>query len=192
MSNNGFTAEFISQMTNLKNSYLLSFATVDLLNHDDVLSILEKDSFTTGTFDFKFSDICTLVRKSKQNNNRDFEILIWEFLMFSTRALLVNLYESLKEDSLRYSLVKDTDWFVFLSNLRHSLAHGINANWKINSFGKTEIFYKRMYDKTKIVIQKEWDNQPMRFEQIGGWITTIDLIQFISSESEKFLFRTDK
>lgn len=187
MTDKGFTKKFHSQIENLKNSYLLSFAIVDLISHDDVLSILEKDSFNTGTYKFEFKDICTLIRNSKSSNNNDFKILIWEYLMFSTRALFMSLYEGFKDDRIRYSLVKETDWFVFLANIRHSLAHGIDAIWKIKDFGKSEIFYLRTNDNIKIVIDKNWNNTPMKFDQIGGWVTPIDFIVFIETEVERLM-----
>jgi hypothetical protein len=124
---NGFTKEFLSQVVNLKNSYLLSFATVGLLSHDDVVTILKEDSFKTGGFTFYFSDIANLVQKSKKTSNSDFQILVWEYLMFSSRSLFLYLYEGFKNDEVRYKKVKDLDWFVFLANLRHSLAHGMDG-----------------------------------------------------------------
>jgi len=187
MTEKGFTLDFYSQILNLKNSYLLSFATVDLISHDDILSILEKDTFATGTYKFEFKDISDLVRNSKHNNNEDFRILIWEYLMFSTRALFINLYEAFKADKKRFAIVKDTDWFVFLANIRHSLAHGIDAIWNINDFGKSEIFYLRSFDNLKISIDKNWNHTLMTFDQIGGWGTPIDFIVFIEGEVKKIM-----
>lgn len=178
--NTVFSAKFISQIENLKNSYLLSFATVDLLSHDEILSILEKDSFKTGSYEFCFKAISDLARNS-QNDFKDLKILTWEYLMFSTRALFLQIYEAFKGDERRYAAVKKTDWFVFCANIRHSLAHGIDAIWKINSFGKDEISYTRKSDKQRIIIKESWNNQPMKFEQIGGWITPIDLIVYIEN-----------
>lgn len=181
-TNNGFTKEFLSQIINLKNSYLLSIATIDMISHNDILSILEKDSFKTGNFNFEFKQISEMIRSSRQNNNKDFNILVWEFMMFTTRPLLTSLYEGFKNDIIRYEKVKNCDWFVFLANLRHSLSHGIDALWHINDFGKSEITYTRKIDKNKIVIEKSWDKSEMKFDQIGGWVTTLDLILYVENE----------
>jgi hypothetical protein len=183
---NGFTKEFLSQVTNLKNSYLLSFATINLLNHDNVLTILKEYHLKTGGLTFNFSDISNLVQQSKQKKNKDFEILTWEYLMFSTRSLLLYLYEGFKNDEIRYEKVKEEDWFVFLANLRRSLAHGMDAIWDIKDYGKSEIFYIRKNDNTKIIIDKEWDRTYIKLDQVGGWYTIIDIINFIESEVTKF------
>jgi len=186
-TNNGFTKEFLSQIVNLKNSYLLSFATVGLLSHNDVVTILRHDHLKTGGFTFYFSDIASLIQKSKSNGNKDFEILVWEYLMFSSRSLFLYLYEGFKNDNVRYEKVRDFDWFVFLANIRHSLAHGMDGIWNINDHGKPEIFYLRNDDKKKIIIDKKWDETNMKFDQIGGWYTSIDLINFIEKEVNGYI-----
>jgi len=182
MTNNGFTEQFCSQITNLKNSYLLSFAIVHLVSQDDAVSILEKGSFTVGAYSFKFSNITNLVKKSKLSGNNDLEIMTWEYLMFSARILFINQYEAFKDDKARYSRVKDSDWFVFLANIRHSLAHGIDAVWDIKDYGKKEIFYLRKCDGSKLILDKKWDKMPMKFDQIGGWETVLDLVLFVEGE----------
>lgn len=180
----GYTKEFLSQIVNLKNSYFLSIATVDLISHKDVLTILEKDSFVTEGYKFDFKQISDLVSSATQKSNKDFEILVWEYLMFVSRALLINLYEAFKGDDSRYALIKEKDWFVFLANIRHACAHGVDCIWDIKDYGNGEISYTRSKDKIKIIINKSWNGKPMKFEQIGGWSTIIDILVFIEREVE--------
>lgn len=127
MTNQGFTKEFLSQISNLKNSHLLSLTTVFLIHQDEVLPLLKNGVFQTGSYSFNFSDIASLIENSKKLKNNDLEILKWEYLMFSTRGLFISLYEGFKNDNIRYPLVKSSNWFVFIANIRHSLAHGMNA-----------------------------------------------------------------
>jgi hypothetical protein len=183
MTNQGFTKDFLSQITNLKNSYLLSFVTVGLLSRDNAVDLLKNDYFRTEGFTFYFSDIANLIQDSKNTGNTDFEILIREYLMFSTRSLFLYMYEGFKNDTNRYDLVKDTEWFIFLANIRHSLAHGVDAIWSIKNYGKEEICYSRNYDGMKISIDQTWNNTPMEFKQIGGWDTCLDLINTIEIEA---------
>ncbi|MCP4394491.1 MAG: hypothetical protein GY804_09540 [Alphaproteobacteria bacterium] len=178
-TNDGFTNDFQSQIINLKNSYLLSFATIDLISNDNVLNILENDSFKCSGYKFPFKQISNLIRKSKTNNNNDFKILSWEYLMFCTRSFFISAYEAFKKDQNRYDCVKELDWFIFLANIRHSVAHGINATWDLKYYEKNEIFYTRKEDDKKIVINIELNGKPMKLEHFDGWLTIIDLLVFL-------------
>ncbi len=140
MTSQGFTNEFLSQIVNLKNSYLLSLATIVLLSHNDIVTILKEDYISTGGYIFKFSDISNLIEKSKSEKNKDFETLTWEYLMFSTRSLFISLYAGFKDDEKRYNEVKELDWFVFLANIRHAVAHGVNAIWNIKNMANQRYF----------------------------------------------------
>lgn len=183
----GFTKEFLGQLINLKNSYLLSLSVVDLISHEDVLRILEKDSLVTGAYTFNFSDICNLVRDSRQKSMKDLEILIWEYLMFTSRALIINLYEAFKDDEERYSKVKDLDWFIFLANLRHPFSHGVDAIWDIKPYESKEVSYTRRIDGIKTTINSSWNKTPMKLDQIGGFPTILDLLIHVGKETEKFV-----
>lgn len=186
MKSKGFTQDFLSQITNLKNSYLLCLATVYLMNQEEAITLLKNGTFQTGSYSFHFANIASLIENSRNSkNNPKTPEWQWEYLMFSTRSLFVYLYEAFKGDSLRFSTVKELDWFVFLANVRNSVAHGIDAVWNINKFNKTEIIYIRKSDHVKIKIEENWDKTPMKFEQIGGWPTVIDLLVFVEEETKR-------
>lgn len=182
----GFTKGFLAQVTNIQNKLLLSFALAKLLIHRGVWDILEREYYPIDGKRFEFRKFFQALRQS-ENPQEDLNIQIDDYLKFICRSLFINLYEAFKNDNERFEKVKETNWFIFLANLRHSCAHGIDAIWNINDYGGGEICYTRQIDGEKIVIDKAWDKQPMTFEQIGGWATIYDLVDFIKNQVKEYV-----
>lgn len=182
----GFTKGFLAQVTNIQNKLLLSLALAKLLMHKDVWNILEREYYPIGDKKFEFRNFSQALRQSEKPQE-ELNIQIDDYLKFTCRSLFINLYEAFKNDDERFKKVKGTNWFIFLANLRHSCAHGIDAIWNINDYGSGEISYTRQIDGKKMVIDKAWDKQPMTFEQIGGWGTIYDLVDFIKNQVKEYV-----
>lgn len=192
-TNLGFTKDFNGQVTNLKNSYLLSFSIIPLFQNQKVLEELKNynihNSITISkAYDFHFSQFLTFLNLD-QEDKRDFTIIMNEYMMSCTRIFLIGAYECFKGDNIIFEKVKEEKWFNFLRAVRNAVAHGINGIWDF-SFSKEiqEFEYRRKLD-SKIVILKKEDLQgkKMSLNDLGNWETLIDLPFFLEDYVKKEL-----
>lgn len=108
------------------------------------------------------------------------------YMQFISRSFVIQLYELCKQSD-DFTVFKQQDWFVFLANLRHAFAHGVNGNWRITYYGKKQISYTRQYDLKTFSLHPYWDNSPITSGQYGGLLTIWDLTYYV----EKFVIERD-
>lgn len=104
------------------------------------------------------------------------------YIQFITRSFVIQLYELCKHSD-NFSTFKQQDWFVFLANLRHAFAHGVNGNWRITYYGNKQINYTRQADLKIFSLHRYWDNSPIKSDQYGWLLTIWDLTHYV----EKFV-----
>lgn len=104
------------------------------------------------------------------------------YIQFITRSFVIQLYELCKHSD-DFAAIKQQDWFVFLANLRHAFAHGVNGNWRITYYGKRHIHYTRQADLKIFSLHSYRDNSPIKSEQYGWLLTIWDLTYYV----EKFV-----
>lgn len=103
-------------------------------------------------------------------------------MQFISRSFVIQLYELCKQSD-DFAVFKQQDWFVFLANLRHAFAHGVNGNRRITYYGKKQISYTRQHDLKMFSLHQYRDNSPIKVAQYGGLLTIWDLTYYV----EKFV-----
>ncbi len=207
----GFSKDYQKQFNNLRNSYYMTLSLVSMYYDKTSLNALNDKHFlckADGGFVFVNGDLKKLLYEEMMNFHISFNQIcdsfqkydeqkkfnmIKDYLNFCLPNLFISLYESFKQDETRYNKVKNLDWFMFIANLRHSMAHGVDGIWSINTFGKDEISFVRK-DKIKITLNKNLDGQQIDLNKhIGGFFTILNLIntvdEFVESNTQS---RSDK
>ncbi len=122
------------------------------------------------------------IKKSDTLFSSDTNKLPHNYMQFISRSFVIQLYELCKQSD-DFAVFKQQDWFVFLANLRHAFAHGVNGNWRITYYGKKQIGYTRQHDLKMFSLHPYRDNSPIKSAQYGGLLTIWDLTYYV----EKFV-----
>jgi hypothetical protein len=101
-----------------------------------------------------------------------------DYMQFISRSFVIQLYELCKQSD-DFAVFKQQDWFVFLANLRHAFAHGVNGNRRITYYGKKQISYTRQHDLKMFSLHPYRDNSPIKTGQYGGLLTIWDLTYYV-------------
>lgn len=161
--------------------YSLALSLVSVYNmyaRDDaqrLQAILQKKKLSAKT-------IAQYIKKSESLFSLDTNKSFHHYMQFVSRSFVIQLYELCKHSSA-FNTIKEQDWFVFLANLRHAFAHGVNGNWRITFYGKKHISYTRQNDLRIFSIDPYWDNSPIKSTQYGWLLTIWDLTYYV----EKFV-----
>lgn len=106
--------------------------------------------------------------------------LVRQYMTFLTRSFIIELYELCKSSDDFVSLKKQM-WFVFLANLRHAYAHGIQWYWRIAYYGRSYVTYTRQSDLRMFELNPQRDGLPVRDDQYGGLATIWDLTHYVET-----------
>jgi DNA-binding transcriptional MerR regulator len=161
--------------------YSLALSLVSVYNmyaRDDaqrLQAILQKKKLSAKT-------IAQYIKKSESLFSLDTNKSFHHYMQFVSRSFVIQLYELCKHSSA-FNTIKEQDWFVFLANLRHAFAHGVNGNWRITYYGNKQIHYTRQHDLKIFSLHPYRDNSPIQSAQYGGLLTIWDLTYYV----EKFV-----
>ncbi|MCX6779040.1 MAG: hypothetical protein NTU97_02310 [Candidatus Magasanikbacteria bacterium] len=173
---------FYQQFKNIKNQFILSLKLFDLLEYEECLKIMEKFHFSEEKIFLPFKEVVKPIRESLTSDKKSFNYLKNEFQKNQFKVTCINLCELFKGYGQVYDIVKGKNWLIFLMNLRNSLGHGVNAEWDVNTYKTDEIYYIRVSDNKKIVIDEGLNDENMMYHHIGGLVTLCDMVVFLDKE----------
>lgn len=157
--------------------YTLALSLVSVYNmyaRDDgqrLQQLLQKKNISPKT-------LVGYIKKSDSLFSLDTNQAFHRYIQFISRSFVIQLYELCKQSSA-FADFKQQDWFVFLANLRHAFAHGVNGNWRITYYGKKQINYTRQHDLQIFSLHHYRDNSPIKSAQYGGLLTIWDLTYYV-------------
>lgn len=99
---------------------------------------------------------------------------IRQYMAFLVRSFVIQLYEFCKTSEY-FGDIKTQDWFVFLANLRHAYAHGVEWSWRIIYYGRKHVTYTRQSDLKIFELKPQRDKTRIEYDQYGGLNTLWDL-----------------
>jgi hypothetical protein len=134
-------------------------------------AILQKKKLSTKT-------IVQYIKKSENLFSLDTNKSFHHYMQFISRSFVIQLYELCKQSD-DFAVFKQQDWFVFLANLRHAFAHGVNGNRRITYYGKKQINYTRQHDLKMFSLHPYRNNSPIKAVQYGGLLTIWDLTYYV-------------
>lgn len=157
--------------------YTLALSLVSVYNmyaRDDgqrLQQLLQKKKISAKT-------LVWYIKKSDTLFSLDTNQAFHRYIQFISRSFVIQLYELCKQ-SAAFADFKQQDRFVFLANLRHAFAHGVNGNWRITYYGKKQINYTRQHDLQIFSLHPYRDNSPIKSTQYGGLLTIWDLTYYV-------------
>ncbi|MHA1703926.1 MAG: hypothetical protein ACTSWK_16855 [Promethearchaeota archaeon] len=125
--------EFLSQLENAKNNFILVLASVSLFSNDKSLGELGKSNCSFGTYSLSFKQVENMMRNLKSK-----EIACNEFLKMGVRALIKESFELIKDylkNTNQLDKFTKQDWYQFARILRNCLSH--ECKFRFNDYDKS-------------------------------------------------------
>lgn len=168
----GFNKKFLDRLKLIEQLYLMGSTVGLILGSTEGLKLISDKKIISEYTKEILYDLGPLAEMLKGTDNA--RIYLPEFNKFLSRFVIIALYEAFKDDDIRFEKIKNEDWFNFLWVLRNSFAHGIEGIWR---HIKKDVIYTRKIDGQQILIKKDWNREFVTLDQVGGWLTFIDLIK---------------
>lgn len=163
------------QLDYLKHSFLLGLVSLYEIFDQDKTDALYKYVIKTSV-DHKW--ILDLIVHAQDTFLDSADQRIRQYMSFLVRSFVIQLYEVCKTSEC-FNDIKQQDWFVFLANLRHAYAHGVEWYRRITYYGRKHVTYTRQSDLKIFELKPQWDRTRIEYDQYGGLNTLWDLSYYV-------------
>lgn len=158
--------EFMSQLTNCKNNYVLSLAAAGVFSQiagedkaaEAIRHALARSQCAFGPFSVSFGQVIQLL-----NAQDDRDIALREFLLMALRALIKESFELIKtycNATGQFATFEQQSWYRFLRCLRNTVSHDFTVQCKSTKDEGTW----RQYSFTTAM-----QGCPLKLEHFGSW-----------------------
>jgi hypothetical protein len=128
-------SEFVNQLENAKNNYVLGLAALCLFSNEKSYPILNESYAVFGTYTVPFEQVSSLLSKPA-----DRDVAVKEFLTSQIRALIKESFELIKdycEGTNQSATFKAEPWYQYARMIRNCLSH--NYRFEFNDYDKEKL-----------------------------------------------------